>query len=187
MAKRLTKIFTRTGDDGTTGLADGTRLPKDSARVEAMGMVDELNSHIGVLRACGLPDELDNELADIQQHCFDLGGELALPGQVMLKSAHVEQLEAMLEHHNQGLPPLREFILPGGDQASAQCHLARAVCRRTERCMWQLARQEKVNPLALMWLNRLSDLFFVYARLLGRQASAAEVEWRHDPPEGVDR
>lgn len=183
MGKRLTRLFTRTGDKGTTGLADGSRLPKDSPRIEAMGTVDELNSHVGVLRACQLPEELDSELADIQQRCFDIGGELALPGQVMLKTAHVEQLEAILERHNSSLPPLREFILPGGGQAAAQCHLARAVCRRAERSLWHLSREEEVNPLALMWLNRLSDLFFVYARLLGRLSASEEVEWRHDPPE----
>ena len=187
MAKRLTKIFTRTGDDGTTGLADGTRLPKDSARVEAMGTVDELNSQIGVLRACGLPEKLDGELADIQQRCFDIGGELALPGQAMLKTAHIEQLETSLVDHNNSLPPLREFILPGGDQATAQCHLARAVCRRAERCLWHLAREEDINPLVLMWLNRLSDLFFVYARILGRLSASEEVEWRHDSPQAIDK
>ncbi|MDZ7736000.1 MAG: cob(I)yrinic acid a,c-diamide adenosyltransferase [Gammaproteobacteria bacterium] len=185
MAKRLTRIFTRTGDDGSTGLADGSRLPKDSPRIEAMGMVDELNSHIGMLRACGLPDDLDSELADIQQRCFDIGAELALPGQEMLTSAHVEALETCLEKYNRTLPPLREFILPGGDQASARCHLVRAVCRRTERCFWHLAREEEINPLALMWLNRVSDLFFVYARILGRLSASEEVEWRHDPPEDM--
>jgi len=187
MAKRLTKIFTRTGDDGTTGLADGTRLPKDSPRVEAMGMLDELNSQLGVLRACGLPGDIDRELAEIQQRCFDAGGELALPGQVMLTDEHVARVESWLVAHNGSLPPLKEFILPGGGMAAAQCHLARAVCRRTERSLWHLAREQETNPLLLVWLNRLSDLLFVHARILGRLASAEEVEWRHEPPDAINR
>lgn len=182
MAKRLTKIYTRTGDDGTTGLADGSRLPKDSLRVEAMGTADELNSHIGVLRACELPAYIDEELAEVQQRLFDIGGEMAVPDQAMIRSGHVETLESWLDKHNGSLPPLREFILPGGGLAAAHCHLARAVCRRMERCLWQLAREAEVNPLALTWLNRLSDLLFVYARILGRLSAADEVEWQHEPP-----
>lgn len=186
MAKRLTKIVTRTGDGGETGLADGSRLPKDSQRIECMGSVDELNSQIGVLRSCELPPDMDAELADMQQRLFDIGGEMAMPGQSMIKADQVERLEAQLEKYNDSLPPLREFILPGGGQAAAHCHLARAVCRRVERDLWRLSREEsvnsRVNPLTLKWLNRLSDLFFVYARTLSRLQAADEVQWRHDRP-----
>ncbi len=183
MANRLSKIFTRTGDTGETGLADGSRLPKGSQRIEAMGTVDELNSHLGMLRTCQLPDDIDAELAEAQQRLFDIGGELALPGQAMIQAGQIEQLESLLEKHNSTLPPLREFILPGGDPAAAWSHLARAVCRRAERDMWRLSRQEEINPLTLGWLNRLSDLLFVYARVLARSAAAEEVQWRHEPPE----
>jgi len=182
MAKRLTKIYTRTGDDGTTGLADGSRVDKDSPRIECMGTADELNSQVGVLRACELPDYLDTELAEIQQRLFDIGAEMAIPDQVMIQSSHVETLEAWLDEHNSSLPPLKEFILPGGGQAAAQCHLARAVSRRMERCLWHLAREESLNSLSLMWVNRLSDLLFVYARIPGRLSAADEVEWQHQPP-----
>lgn len=183
MAKRLTKIFTRTGDRGETGLADGTRLPKDSDRIEAMGTVDELNSHVGVLRSCMLPEALDAELAEVQQRLFDIGGEMALPEQAMIQAEHVEQLETLLEKYNASLPPLKEFILPGGGVAAAQCHLARAVCRRAERDLWRLSRQATINPLTLGWLNRLSDLFFVYARMLARLDNAEEVQWQHEAPD----
>lgn len=180
MAKRLTKIMTRTGDDGTTGLADGTRLSKDSDRIEAMGTLDELNSMIGLIRVDSLPAGMNEELADIQQRLFDLGGELALPGNHMIDESHVGQLEQWLERYNDTLPPLKEFILPGGGRTAAVCHLARAVCRRAERIMWRLHRTEPVNPLALMWLNRLSDLLFVHARILARSGGADETLWRRE-------
>lgn len=180
MAKRLTKIMTRTGDDGTTGLADGSRVPKEGIRIEAMGTIDELNSVIGLIRAEALPADMDAELAEIQQRLFDLGGELALPGSPAIAEQHVVTLEQWLTRYNEALPPLREFILPGGGRAAAACHLARAVCRRTERVMWQLHRSEPQNTLALMWLNRLSDLLFVQARILARTDGAEEKMWERD-------
>lgn len=186
MGKRLTRIFTRTGDDGTTGLADGSRLPKESLRIEAMGAVDELNSVIGVLRACDPPEKMDAELAEIQQRLFDIGGEMALPGQSMIHETQVEQLETWLTVYNDNLPPLKDFILPGGSRATAQCHLARVVCRRAERQLWQLARQESVNQVALIWLNRLSDLLFVQARVLGRIDKGKEVYWQHERPKPMN-
>lgn len=182
MAKRLTKIFTRTGDDGTTGLADGSRLPKDSPRVEVMGTVDELNCFIGLLRANPLPEKMDAEFAEIQQRLFDIGGEMALPGHAMIQESQVARLETWLTAYNDDLPPLKEFILPGGSQATAHCHLARAVCRRVERLLWHLSREESINPLALIWLNRLSDLLFVQARVLGRLDNGEEIYWEHERP-----
>ena len=183
MGNRLSKIVTRTGDDGTTGLADGTRVPKDSARVEAGGSVDELNSAIGVLLASeGLPAAMSTQLLGIQHDLFDLGGELAIPGSVMIRAAQVEGLEALVEEWNAGLPPLREFVLPGGGAAAAACHLARAICRRAERRCWALTRSEPLGPHALHYLNRLSDLLFVCARVLARQAQGSEVMWRRERP-----
>lgn len=180
MAKRLTKIMTRTGDDGTTGLADGSRVPKDGLRIEALGTIDELNSVVGMMRAEKLPADMNEELAEIQQRLFDAGGELSLPGTGMITESHVAQLEEWLNKYNDKLPPLKEFILPGGGRAAATCHLARAVCRRAERVMWGLHRSETVNPFALMWLNRLSDLLFVYARTLARSDGAEEKMWQHE-------
>jgi len=178
MGNRLSKIYTRTGDDGSTGLGDGTRVAKESARVEAYGTVDETNSAVGmVLGAPELPPEIARCLTEIQHDLFDLGGELCIPGHVMINAAHIARLEKELDGFNEGLPPLKEFILPGGGQAAAACHLARAVCRRAERRLWSLARVEVVSPEALKYLNRLSDLLFVIARLLARGA-AGEVVWR---------
>src|SRR5260221_11281282 len=175
MGNRLSKIVTRTGDDGTTGLADGTRLPKDSARIEACGSVDELNSAIGVLLASsGLPEQMGAQLLNIQHDLFDLGGELAIPGSVMIREAQVEALEGLVEHWNAGLPALREFVLPGGGVAPANCHLARSICRRAERRCWALARAESLGPHALRYLNRLSDLPFVLARSLARKAGGIQ-------------
>lgn len=182
MGKRLTRIYTRTGDAGTTGLADGLRLPKESLRIEAMGTVDELNCHVGVLRACPLPEAMDSELAEVQQRLFDIGGELSLPGQAIIREAQVKELETWLTAYNKNLPPLKDFILPGGGRAASQCHLARAVCRRAERDLWRLSREECVNPVALIWLNRLSDLLFVLARILGQREAATETLWQHEPP-----
>lgn len=185
MAKRLTRIYTRTGDDGTTGLADGSRVSKDSPRIEAMGTADELNSHLGLLRAATLPEGMDAKLAEIQQRLFDVGAELALPTQAMLQEKHISQLETWLSDYNRDLPPLKDFILPGGGPAAAQCHLARSVCRRAERDLWRLSRLETINPLALIWLNRLSDLLFVQARVLGREHAATETLWQHESPENM--
>jgi cob(I)alamin adenosyltransferase len=181
MGNRLSKIYTRTGDDGTTGLGDGTRVPKDSARVEAYGTVDELNSVIGILLAVpGLPDAVTALLTEVQHELFDLGAELCVPGHLVITADHVTRLETALDGFNDPLPPLKEFILPGGGPAAAACHLARTVGRRAERRAWTLARAETVNPELLRYLNRLSDLLFVLARVLARHERGSEVLWRHD-------
>jgi cob(I)alamin adenosyltransferase len=181
VGNRLSKIYTRTGDDGTTGLGDGSRVPKDSARVEAYGSVDELNSALGVLLAVpGVPAEVAALLTDVQHELFDLGGELCLPGKHLITASQVTELERALDRFNEALPPLKEFILPGGGAAAAACHLARAIARRAERRVWTLAAAERVNAETPRYLNRLSDLLFVLARVLARAESGAEVLWRHD-------
>jgi cob(I)alamin adenosyltransferase len=178
MGNRLSKIITRTGDDGTTGLGDGSRIAKDSARIEVIGTVDELNSAIGLLRAApGLPDAVSQLLLTIQHDLFDLGGEYAVPGHQVLTDAHVSALEAAVEQFNESLPPLKEFILPGGSEATARCHLARAIARRAERRCWTLAHTQDVRGIALVYLNRLSDLLFVLARVLARHEGGGEVLW----------
>ncbi len=179
MGHRLSKIYTRTGDDGTTGLGDGRRVPKDDERVEACGTIDELNSVLGVvLAAASLPQGIALCLTSVQHELFDLGGELCIPGHRLIGSEHVARLERMLERLNDSLPPLEEFILPSGGPATAACHVARAVSRRAERRVWRLARREQVNPEAAKYLNRLSDLLFVIARVLVRHERGAEVPWR---------
>ncbi len=181
MGTRVSKVYTRTGDDGTTGLGDGSRTRKDSARVEAYGTVDELNSTIGVVLACdGVPDEIRERLVRIQHALFDLGGELCIPGMEMIHAADVAGLEQTLDHYNADLPRLREFILPGGGQAAAHCHIARTVCRRAERRVVTLARNEDVRPEVMHYLNRLSDLLFVLCRVLARAGSQGEVLWQHE-------
>jgi cob(I)alamin adenosyltransferase len=181
MGNRLSKIVTRTGDDGSTGLADGSRVPKESPRIEACGAVDELNSSIGVLLAQdGLPVPMSAQLLEIQHDLFDLGGELAIPGSTVIQARQVEALEALVEEWNAELPSLREFVLPGGGAAAAHCHMARSICRRAERRCWTLSRNEPVGPQALRYLNRLSDLLFVMARVLARRANGSEVMWRRD-------
>jgi len=175
---RLTRIYTRTGDDGSTGIADGTRLAKDSPRIEAIGTVDELNAALGLLRNADCGDELDAVIADIQHRLFDLGGELAIPGTVLIEDDRVGWLENTLDRLNAPLPPLREFVLPGGNEPAARCHLARTVCRRAERDLLRLSRAESVNPAALRYLNRLSDLLFVMARVLARRDGGTEVTWQ---------
>lgn len=181
MGNRLSKIYTRTGDDGSTGLGDGTRVRKDSARVEAYGTVDELNSTLGVLLAIpDLPTAVVEMLTQVQHDLFDLGGELCIPGMAMVDDADIARLESTLDQLNEDLPPLKEFILPGGGMAGAQCHVARTVCRRAERCVVTLAREETVRPQALHYLNRLSDLLFVLARVLARSSGHGEVLWQHE-------
>jgi cob(I)alamin adenosyltransferase len=181
MGNRLSKIYTRTGDDGTTGLGDGQRVPKDSARVEAYGAVDELNSTIGVLLAVrDLPQEVADCLTEIQHELFDLGGELCIPGSQAIKVEQVERLEQELDAFNEPLPPLKDFILPGGGPMAAACHVARTVARRAERRVWTLAKLETVNAEASHYLNRLSDLLFVIARVLSRHERGSEVLWRHE-------
>jgi cob(I)alamin adenosyltransferase len=179
MGHRLSKIYTRTGDDGSTGLGDGTRVPKDSLRVEAYGTVDETNSAVGVvLAAASLPASIRSCLTEVQHDLFDLGGELCIPGTRMITPNHVERLEGELDGFNEGLPPLKDFILPGGGPAAAACHVARTVCRRAERRCWSLAQVEEVAPDGVKYLNRLSDLLFVLARVLARQEQGSEVIWR---------
>ena len=181
MGNRLTKIYTRTGDDGSTGLGDGTRVAKDHPRVEAYGSVDELNSTVGMILACeGLPEDLCECLTDIQHRLFDLGGELCIPGHQVITPGDVEKIEQNLDALNADLPPLKEFVLPGGGPAAAAAHLARATCRRAERRVWTLSSLQPVNPDVARFLNRLSDLLFVIARLLARRESGQEVLWRHD-------
>ena len=179
MGYRLSKIYTRTGDNGTTGLADGRRVDKDSARIEAIGSVDELNSLIGVLIAQQVPEQISAILTGIQHRLFDLGGELSIPTMQLMRSEYIDQLEQVLDQFNNKLPPLKEFILPGGNLAAAHCHHARAVCRRAERRLTSLSRQEseEVGANALKYLNRLSDLLFVMGRVLARQHGGNEIFW----------
>lgn len=184
MGNRLTKIYTRTGDDGTTGLGDGVRVDKDSPRIELIGDVDELNSLVGLLISKGLPEDIAQLLTGIQHALFDLGGELSMPGQAFVNDRYVEQLEQAIDRYNAALPVLKEFILPGGNEAACVCHLARAVCRRAERHLVGLARIEAVSPGAKRYLNRLSDLLFVLARTLARQHGGQEVYWKGVRGEG---
>jgi cob(I)alamin adenosyltransferase len=177
MGNRLSKIATRTGDDGTTGLGDGTRTDKHALRVQAMGDVDELNSHLGLLLCEDLPDALREEMVTLQHDLFDLGGELSIPGFVMMSDAQVERLDALLEKYNATLPPLKEFILPAGSRAAAQTHVCRTVCRRAERSIVALGRVEKVHARLGQYVNRLSDLLFVLARVLNRHAGGSDVLW----------
>ena len=180
MGNRLSKIYTRTGDDGTTGLGDGSRTQKDSLRVEAYGTVDELNSTIGLLVASLSDEGLSAVLLDVQHDLFDLGGELCVPGMELIQDRHITRLENELDRLNADLPPLKDFILPGGSLAAAQAHLARTICRRSERRVISLARQEPVNEPVIRYLNRLSDLLFVIARTVGRASGAGEVLWNHE-------
>jgi len=178
MGKRLTQIATRTGDDGSTGLGDGSRVAKDALRVEAMGHVDELNSTLGVLLCADLPDDVRDALVDIQHDLFDLGGELSIPGHAMVDAAQVASLDGWLAQHNATLPRLDEFILPGGSHAAACAHVARTVARRAERAVVALGQRESVRPELLQYLNRLSDLLFVFARVLNRHAGGSDVQWQ---------
>jgi cob(I)alamin adenosyltransferase len=178
MGHRLSKIYTRTGDDGTTGLGDGARVPKDHLRVEAYGTVDELNSLLGVALALPLPEEVRLAFTPIQHELFDIGGELCIPGRQVIDESHVTWLEHTLDGLNATLSPLKEFVLPGGTQAAALIHLARTVCRRAERRIITLARTESVNTLSIKYLNRLSDLLFVAARYINIQAKAPEILWQ---------
>jgi cob(I)alamin adenosyltransferase len=176
---RLTKIYTRTGDDGTTGLGDGTRVPKEHPRVEAYGTVDEANSAIGVVLAVkDIPVSIRNLLNEIQHDLFDLGGELATPGMQLIKDTHTLRIEQSIDLFNADLPTLKEFILPSGGPATAACHLARTIARRAERCAWTLARSETVSLEVTRYLNRLSDLLFVLARVLARHENGSEVMWK---------
>ena len=179
MANRLSKIYTKTGDAGTTGLGDGTRVAKDSLRVVAMGDVDELNSVIGIIQTEPLEANIHEALAAIQHDLFDMGGEICMPGYAMIKAERVTALENILDEWNDTLSPLKEFILPGGSRAASYCHLARTVCRRAERTMTTLNNQEKITEISLQYINRLSDLLFVLCRILNKEAGVPDVLWNN--------
>jgi len=178
MGHRLSKIYTRTGDDGSTGLGDGTRVSKDGIRVETFGTVDELNSYLGMLLVLTLPNDISELLTGIQHDLFDLGGEICIPGREALSSNYTEYLEIQLDKYNDKLAPLDEFILPGGCQAAALCHVARTICRRAERRLITLSHQESVSVHTVSYLNRLSDLLFVLARYLNHQQNQPDVLWQ---------
>ena len=178
MANRLSKIVTRTGDDGTTGLGDGTRVGKDSLRVQVMGELDELNSAIGCVLAEDVPENIAEALTSAQNDLFDLGGEVCIPGRSALWDAHIQEIERRIETLREPLAPLREFVLPGGTRAAAACHLARAVCRRAERSLVALGRVEAVSELGIRYMNRLSDLLFIAARSINSTAGVAEPLWK---------
>jgi cob(I)alamin adenosyltransferase len=177
MGKRLSKIYTRTGDDGTTGLSDGSRVAKDTLRMHAIGEVDELNSTLGIVLTEALPDVIRVTLVRVQHDLFDLGGELSVPGHAIISAKHIARLERELDAMNAALAPLTNFILPGGTRAAAAAHVARAVCRRAERALVSLAHTGTVPSLLLQYLNRLSDLLFVTARALNRHAGTPDVLW----------
>ena len=177
MSNRLTKIYTCTGDDGTTGLADGKRVDKSSIRVEAIGDIDELNSLLGVIEASGIPSDISGYIRNIQHRLFDIGGELAMPGNAVLAPVSVERLEELIDTYNEDLPKLKEFVLPGGSIPASICHLARSVCRRCERNLVKLGQAEYLNPETLRYINRLSDLLFVLARSLNQLKGGKEILW----------
>lgn len=179
MGNRLSKIYTRTGDKGTTGLGDGSRVDKDHLRVEAFGTVDELNSAVGLVLATELPSAIRKCLTQVQHELFDLGGELCMPGTTLIPESFVTGLETQLDAFNADLPPLKDFILPGGSEAAARCHIARTLARRAERRVVSLARIETVNAASTRYLNRLSDLLFVISRVLARADGGSEVLWVH--------
>ncbi|MDH3638720.1 MAG: cob(I)yrinic acid a,c-diamide adenosyltransferase [Gammaproteobacteria bacterium] len=180
MGHRLSKIYTRTGDDGTTGLTGGERVAKDHPRVEAMGAVDELNNALGVLLTESLSEGIRENLNKVQHKLFDLGGELSMPGHSLVAAADVEDLESALDRYNADLAPLKDFILPGGSRAAALCHAARGICRRAERRVVTLGTHEELSPCARQYLNRLSDLLFVLARVLNRDSGHPDVLWQRD-------
>lgn len=182
MGHRLSKIYTRTGDDGTTGLGDGSRIAKDHARVETYGTVDELNSALGVVLSRALPDDVRAILTPIQHELFDLGGELCVPGRRVIANEMITRLEQQLDSLNDQLPALKEFVLPGGNESAALIHIARTVCRRAERLAVTLARTESINPIAIKYLNRLSDLLFVAARYVNVMEQTPEVLWKPREP-----
>ncbi|HCX86784.1 MAG TPA: cob(I)yrinic acid a,c-diamide adenosyltransferase [Gammaproteobacteria bacterium] len=182
MGKRLSKIYTRTGDEGMTGLGDGTRVSKTSPRVEAMGQVDELNSLIGLMMSENLPEEIRQFLAIVQHTLFDLGGELSLPGHSLVPPERVTAVENMLDDLNASLAPLEEFILPGGTRAAALCHVARSTCRRVERALFSVDDGHAVSDASRQYINRLSDLLFVMARSLNQSAGEPDILWQHEKP-----
>ncbi len=184
MGNRLSKIATRTGDKGTTGLGDGSRIDKDSARIASLGDVDELNSFVGLLLCEDMPAELREELISIQHDLFDLGGELCIPGYQMITEVHVLRLDNLLEKYNADLPVLKEFILPAGSRAASIAHVCRTVCRRAERSIVTLGKNEAINEHPRQYVNRLSDLMFVLSRVLNRFAGGSDVLWQHERKRG---
>lgn len=184
MSYRLSKIYTKTGDDGTTSIGPGQRLSKNHPRLGLLGTLDELNSALGLAIVSEQDNNLKSVLLEIQQDLFNLGGELCPPFHNVINAAKVMALEEHIDEWNKNLPPLKEFILPGGNHASAACHLARAICRRAERCAVTLYQSEKFNPEILRYLNRLSDLLFVAARMMTRETNSAEILWNHERHKG---
>ncbi|MDB5920849.1 MAG: ATP:cob(I)alamin adenosyltransferase [Massilia sp.] len=184
MGNRLSKIATRTGDKGTTGLGDGSRTDKDSARIASLGDVDELNSFVGLLLCEPMPAELREELISIQHDLFDLGGELCIPGYQLITDTHVLRLDDLLEKYNADLPVLKEFILPAGSRAASIAHVCRTVCRRAERSIVTLGKAETINEHPRQYVNRLSDLMFVLSRVLNRFAGGSDVLWQHERKRG---
>ena len=180
MGNRLSKIYTRTGDDGTTDLGNGERIDKTNIRIDVMGDLDELNSLIGVLGSSGVINNVSSHLLDIQHRLFDIGGELAVPGSAVINSIHVDSLEKNIDTYNEDLPALKEFILPGGSLSASICHLARSVCRRAERNLVAMSRNEYINPESLRYINRLSDLLFVLARVLNQEKGGKEIFWNSE-------
>jgi cob(I)alamin adenosyltransferase len=185
MGNRLSKIVTRTGDAGTTGLGDGSRVAKDSLRIETMGEVDELNSTLGLLLTEELPEAIREALTGIQHDLFDLGGELCIPGMSIISEAHITRLEDLVEQFNEDLSPLKDFILPGGTRAAAFAHLSRTVARRAERHIVHLANNENVSEFARKYLNRISDLMFVLGRALNKAGGSPDVLWVHGKNRGA--
>ena len=180
MANRLTKIYTRTGDQGKTGLADGSRVDKFHARIESLGNIDELNSIIGIVLTENIPDDKKLILERVQHDLFDIGGELSIPNHIVIDDKKVDFLESNLDEMNNELQPLKEFILPGGSKISSYCHLARTVCRRVERNLFELAQTNKVNEASLKYINRLSDMLFVLARFLNKINQFNDIFWKKD-------
>lgn len=185
MGHRLSRIVTRTGDKGTTGLGDGSRVAKDDPRIEAIGTVDELNSTVGVVLGEALPGDVRDLLTDVQHDLFDLGGELSIPGHAAITDAHIARLEDAVERYNANLPMLKEFILPGGTRAAALAHVARTVCRRAERRLVAMGSAGDAPAPARVYLNRLSDLLFILARSLNRAAGAPDILWQKDRARGA--
>jgi cob(I)alamin adenosyltransferase len=180
MGNRLSKIATRTGDAGTTGLGDGSRIDKDALRVHAMGDVDELNSHIGALICEDIPEAMKQELFSIQHDLFDMGGELCIPGYTMITETQVLRLDALLAKYNADLPPLKDFILPGGSRAASMAHVCRTVCRRAERAIVSVGKAEEINEAPRQYMNRLSDLLFVLSRVLNRFGGGSDILWEKE-------
>lgn len=178
MKNRISRVVTRTGDKGQTGLADGSRVSKDSARIDAIGQVDELNSVIGLVISEGLPEKMKQELQLIQNELFNMGGELAIVPTALMTEDKVSIIEKLVEDYNENLPALRDFILPGGTKTAALYHLARSVCRRVERAVVALGKQENISPVLYQYLNRLSDLFFIYARVANKMADQTDIFWK---------